>query len=61
MSKKVRARLMVRFFDRDTVKEARLRGLMKARAMVRRDKRGAIVVKNLLQGEKPTRRGNRGP
>lgn len=44
---------MIRFLDGDAEKVARLRGLMTARTMIRRDDQGAAVVENLLLGEKP--------
>ena len=50
---RVRARLLVRFLDRDVGKENRLRGLLRALQMVRKDSKGAVVIEQLLEGGKP--------
>ena len=53
MSKQVKARAVVVRRDGDVGKANRLRGLLKARAMIRRDSHGAVVIDNLLVEAKP--------
>jgi hypothetical protein len=53
MPKPVRATAIVVRRDGDQGKVNRLRGLLKALSMIRRDSHGAVVVDNLLRGVKP--------
>lgn len=48
----MRAVLVVKRRDGDAAKENRLRGLLVAKRMIRRDTNGAVVVDLLLQGGK---------
>lgn len=44
MARRVRAKLLVRFFDRDPAKARQLRDAMRGRAFVRRDESGRVVA-----------------
>jgi hypothetical protein len=54
----VTAHMLVRFLDGDEGKAARLRGRLRALSMVKRDSTGAVVLEQLLDGDrgKPPRR-----
>jgi len=48
MARTVKATLLIEFFDGDPAKAGRLRGLLRAKQMIRRDTNGAVIVDNLL-------------
>ena len=52
--RRVKAHILIKRFDGDVGKENQLRGLLKARTMVRRDSNGFETVRNVIDGDKGT-------
>jgi hypothetical protein len=53
MPKPITPRIVVKFLDGDIAKANRLKGLLIAKQMIRRDANGAVIVDNIIQGGGP--------